>query len=458
MPNQRPNILFIVSDDHRHDAIQALAADSPTGDTAVQTPALDALLNSGAAFRCTHIMGSMTDAVCAPSRAALLTGVNPLAATQKNYIPVANGLMALNPALPLLPEIFREAGYASYGIGKWHNDKAGFNRAFADGSRIFLRGMSDHWQPPLHQYDPSGEYHDSNGYNGNGFSSTIFSDAAIDYLQSYQGEQPFFLYVSYTAPHDPRTAPAEFAARYDTQDIKLPENFLPAHPFDNGEMQVRDEKLANWPRNEQEIRQHLADYYAMVTHMDHEIGRVLECLRINHFADDTIVVYVADHGLAVGQHGLMGKQNLYNHSIRVPLIISGPGIPAGKRIDALHYSFDLFATLCAMADIPAPATLEGRNLLPLIEGSQMSLYDTVFCLYDDIQRAVSDGEWKLIRYRYSTRRAAGTNYTQLFNLSQDPWELNNLSDKAEYTEPRQRLERELSAWQRRVNDVLAPLD
>jgi len=454
MLNHRPNILFIISDDHRHDAIHALAADSPTGDTALQTPQLDKLISRGTAFRRTHIMGSMTDAICAPSRAAILTGVNPLLATREYYIPVRNGLMDLNPDLPILPEVMREAGYNSYGIGKWHNDAASFNRGFADGSQIFLRGMSDHWQPPLHHYDPSGEYAANASYHGDGFSSTIFSDAAIDYLQNYRSDNPFFLYVSYTAPHDPRTAPAEFAALYNEQDINLPENYLPEHPFDNGEMQVRDEKLAGWPRNKQEIRQHLADYYAMITHMDHEIGRVLESLHETGLQDNTIVVYVADHGLAVGQHGLMGKQNLYNHSIRVPLILSGPGIPAGKQINALHYSFDLFATLCAMTGNAIPTTVEGQNLLPLINSTQSSLYDTIFCLYDDIQRSVSDGDWKLIHYRYSERRAAGTNCKQLFNLRQDPWELNNLADDPEHTKTQQHLEQALSEWQQRIKDPL----
>src|SRR5439155_24083768 len=112
--------------------------------------------------------------------------------------------------------------------------------------------------------------------------------------------------------------------------VALPPNFLPEHPFDNGELRVRDELLAGFPRTPDEVRRHIADYYGMISHQDAWMGRVLAAA-----PDNTIVVYTADHGLALGQHGLMGKQSLYDHSIRVPLIVSGPGLPSGRRVDAL---------------------------------------------------------------------------------------------------------------------------
>ena len=150
----------------------------------------------------------------------------------------------------------------------------------------------------------------------------------------------------------------------------------------------------------------------------------------------------------------MGKQNLYDHSIRVPLVLRGPGLPAGAEVEALCYSFDLFPTLCALADLEAPVTVEGQDLVPLAKGSGHTRYETVFALYDDIQRAVSDGEWKLIRYYPSARRRAGSDRTQLFRLRADPWEVENLAASPEHQSELERLHAALAAWRRRVDDPL----
>src|SRR5699024_1231334 len=143
-----------------------------------------------------------------------------------------------------------------------------------------------------------------------------------------------------TSPHDPRLAPQKFRDLYDAKELSLPGNYMPVHPFDNGEMHVRDEGLAKLPREQQEIREQLADYYSMISHMDAEIGRILKAVREKGIERETIIVYTSDHGLACGQHGLIGKQNLYDHSIRIPFIIKGPDIEAGKVVDALACQMD----------------------------------------------------------------------------------------------------------------------
>src|SRR5690606_10210507 len=123
-----------------------------------------------------------------------------------------------------------------------------------------------------------GKYPKSAQQTSDVFSSELFAGAAIDFLKAYRSEKPFFLYVALTAPHDPRTPPDEFRALYDPERLSLPENFLAEHPFDNGELQIRDEKLAPWPRTPEVIRQHLADYYGMISHLDAQVGRILEAL------------------------------------------------------------------------------------------------------------------------------------------------------------------------------------
>ncbi|MBZ0290557.1 MAG: sulfatase-like hydrolase/transferase, partial [Anaerolineae bacterium] len=291
-------------------------------------------------------------------------------------------------------------------------------------------------------------------YTGEKFSTELFADAAVDFLQSYHSDQPFFLYVAFTAPHDPRTPPPDYT--YDPDSLPLPGNFLPQHPFDNGELRVRDEELAAFPRTPAEIRQHIADYYGMISHLDAGVGRILTALAESGHAEDTIVVYTADHGLAVGQHGLMGKQNLYNHSIRIPLILRGPHIPAGQRHDALCYLFDLFPTLCELVDAPLPPSNEGDSLLPLLTGAKATHRASLYHAYqspvenhDQIQRAVRDTRYKLIEYAIN-----GQHTTQLFDLLEDPLETHNLVDDPRYNDRLQALKHLLGQWQHLVDDPL----
>ena len=436
--SSRPNILFIIADDHRWDAIGGM------GDATVKTPTLDSLMARGTTFCQTHIMGSLVGAVCVPSRAAVLTSANLF----------RSGMQQINKDLAVWPQVMREAGYHTFATGKWHNDKETFTNSFADGAKIFFGGMSNHLDVPVFDYDASGTYPNEAKYSGEKFSTALFADSAVQFLHDSDAENPFFLYLAFTSPHDPRTPPAEYAAMYPPKDMPIPENFCPEHPFDNGEMHIRDEVLAPFPRTPEIVQQHIADYYGMITHMDAEIGRVLQTLESTGHLENTIIIYTADHGLAVGQHGLLGKQNLYNHSIRVPSIFAGPGIPEGLTVDALTYLYDVFPTVCALTDVACPDTTEGSSLVPLMDGSVETVRDTVFAAYRDIQRTVSDGRWKLIRYYVSKETGAGTNCIQLFDVAQDPWETANLADRPEHTERIRALAAELKRWQTETNDFL----
>ncbi|MPZ52329.1 MAG: sulfatase-like hydrolase/transferase [Acidimicrobiia bacterium] len=437
---RRPNILFIISDDHRHGTLGV------TGDPVVETPVLDHLAVEGTLVAQTHIMGGLTDAVCAPSRAALLTGTNPITALGEDGQPKeGDATYQTSPGLPLLPEIFRKVGYHTFFTGKWHNDTNSFARSFDDGDRIFMGGMSDHYHVPLHPFDPGGVYPEQAIYQGEGFSTALFADAAVEYLATYDPDDaPFLLYLSFMAPHDPRTPPPPWDEMYESQNITLPPNFLPEHPFDNGEMRGRDELLAKFPRDANEVRGHIADYYGMISNMDSHIGRVLDALdRFGH-QSDTIVVYVADHGLAVGQHGLMGKQNVYDHSLRIPLILAGPGIPADHMIDSLHFNFDLFPTLCELADIAIPDNVDGQSMVPSFANDRGR--HSLYAFYKDVQRMVKDDRWKYIAYSVPNDIAR----SQLFDLVADPWEMNDLSEDVKHAERVTSMVRLLAEWRMRI--------
>ena len=204
------------------------------------------------------------------------------------------------------------------------------------------------------------------------------------------------------------------------------------HPFDNGHLHGRDESLAAHPRDPDEVRRHIADYYGMISHLDAQIGRLLDALQAAGLADDTIVVYTADHGLAVGQHGLLGKQNVYDHSLRVPLLVRGPGIPAGQRREGLCYLHDVFPTILDLAGVPVPSGCEGISLVPVLDGREVGTRDAVFASFqggqslapdESQQRMVRRGDVKLIE-----TYLAGLTHCQLFNLADDPWETRNLAD------------------------------
>ncbi len=404
-----PNILLIVTDDQRHDAVGAL------GHGEVKTPNLDRLVDRGLAFTRAHIMGGTSGAVCIPSRAMLLSG--------KSLFHLEAQGTSIPEAHITLPEVLKSAGYATYGVGKWHNGKGSFARSFSGGGPVFFGGMSDHLQVPVHDFDPLGEYPPEGRKIGSKFSSELFSDAAVDIIEKHPSDVPFFLYLAYTAPHDPRMAPAEYAALYPPEAIALPPNFMPRHPFDNGEMVIRDEQLASTPRTSGVVREHIAAYYAMITHLDAQIGRVLDALERWGKTENTVVVFAGDNGLAVGQHGLLGKQNLYDHSVRVPLVLSGPGIPRGARCDSLCYLLDVYPTLCDLLGLAPPEGLEGTSLRPTVERPTRMVRDFVLLAYTSIQRGVrTDGGWKLIEYN-----VGGTRTTQLFDLTSDPWEIRDLS-------------------------------
>lgn len=427
MGDQRPNIVFFFSDDQRFDTIRAL------GNADVQTPTMDRLVAQGTTFTHAHIPGGTSGAICMPSRAMLHTG--------RTLFHLEGAGQRIPEDHVMLGEHLQAHGYRTWGTGKWHNGPASFARSFSDGAEIFFGGMDDHWNVPAFDYDPTGKY-DSvlpqcpDAFKSNALkirkgdhvkagkhSSELFAEGAIDWLERCDSDDPFFMYLSFMAPHDPRTMPQAYLDMYDPEDIPLPENFMGGHPFDNGDLKVRDEVLEAFPRDPHAVRRHIAEYYAMITHLDAQMGRVLDALTACGKADDTIVVFAGDNGLAVGQHGLLGKQNMYEHSVRVPLIFAGPGVPAGERRSAYVYLLDIFPTLCALIGVDTPESVEGTSLVPALNDGAKRVRETLFSAYRGYQRMVKDERFKLIEYAVNGRRT-----TQLFDLKRDPLELRDLAD------------------------------
>jgi arylsulfatase A-like enzyme len=399
----KPNILFLFADDQRADTIAAL------GNPDIRTPNLDRLVKSGLAFNRAYMQGGLNGATCVPSRAMLLSG--------RTLFHIDEGLVRDET----WPAAFGRAGYTTFVTGKWHNGVTSVPRSFQIARSMFTGGMSDPMKAPLTTF--------ANGIAGQPEISrqhacAVFVDETLRFLKEHK-DGPFFAYIPFDAPHDPHIVPEDFPIHYDAAKIPLPPDFLPYHPWDNGEMTIRDEKLLPWPRPPEQVRALIADYYRYISYLDSQIGRILDALAASPYAKNTIVVFCADSGVARGGHGLIGKQNLYEHSMRVPLVISGPGIPAGMKTDAMCYLFDVMPTLGKLCEVAAPTTSDGIAFTPTLQDPGKPARSQLMFAYKNVQRAVRDERWKLIRYPLIDR-------TQLFDLSADPHEVNNLADKPEH--------------------------
>jgi choline-sulfatase len=256
------------------------------------------------------------------------------------------------------------------------------------------------------------------------------------------------MYVGFNAPHDPRQAPQEYLDMYPVEKISVPPNFLPEHPFDQGEHKTRDELLAPFPRTEYDVRVHRREYYAIITHMDAQIGRIFDALKASGKADNTYVIVTADHGLAVGEHGLMGKQNQYECSMRMPLIIAGPNIKPGKRVDEMVYQHSMYATTCDLAGVAIPKHVEFPSLAPMLHSdSPQPINDAMYGRLTELQRSIRTKSHKLIFYPHLNRY-------QVFDLEKDPWEMHDLVDDPAYVGVKKDLIQKLKAKQKELGDPM----
>ncbi len=450
--NEKPNFLFLFTDDQTFRSIGAL------NNPAVKTPNVDRLVRNGITFTHCFNQGSWTGAVCVASRAMLNTGRYIYHARRD----IGNHRNDEGPKVPLWGETLGKAGYDTFMTGKWHNGDITLQKSFKNvgphGGGMFPStpsGEEAYYRPaPGNDWSPSDKSLSGHWRETDDgeivHSSRLWADAAVDYLDNNaaNSDDPFFMYVSFHAPHDPRQAPQKFIDMYPLDEIDIPPNYLPEHPFEQGSRYtLRDEILAPFPRTEHAVKVHLQEYYAIISHADYQIGRILEALERSGKADNTIVIFSADHGLAVGQHGLMGKQNQYEHSIRTPLILCGPGMEKGRQIDEMVYLHSLFATTCDLAGIDTPDTVDFPSLMPVIKGEKDKLHDAIYGSYTDHQRMIRTEQYKLIRYPKADR-------TQLFDIRKDPWEIHDLSQQYDKHKIIEELNKRLKNLQKIVGDEM----
>ncbi len=472
--NAAPNIVFLFADDFTFSAIHAL------GNQTVKTPNLDRLVRSGAAFTHAYNMGGWHGAICVASRSMIISGASlwPALDVQKRWTESDGKAVEATWA-----KVMEKAGYDTYMTGKWHV-RAAVDASFQNTKNVRPGGMPpDYWigndtigailrktydsggdlsevlpmgyNRPVNEYDTSWSASDpTHGgfWEGGTHWSEVVKHTALDFIeQSNQSQNPFFMYLAFNAPHDPRQAPQEYLDMYPVDQIPLPASFLPEYPYKDSignTPLLRDEALAPYPRTVYAVKTHIREYYAIISHLDQQIGEILDALEATGKMDNTYIFFTGDHGLSVGRHGLIGKQSLFDHSIRVPLMITGPSIPANSKVHTDVYLQDIMATSLELAGIPKPDYVFFNSFLELARGETVEgSYPAVYGAYVDFQRMIRKDGFKLLVYPKIEK-------VLLFDLEQDPDEINNLSEQPQYQEKVQSMFNDLITLQKEMQDPL----
>lgn len=444
------NVLFILADDLRADAVGVF------GGTQVGTPNIDRLAARGAAFSRT----TCGYPICNVSRSEILVGRSLLGAGMPEG---AYAGMKLEPSWVRWPALMLRSGWHTVYSGKWHVSGTPQENGYAETAGLLSAGGAPKGGEPTVTATPTCRH--VTGYRGWTFKDSqgrallehgvgltpntdnVITEASVAAIQRLAG-RPFFLHVNYTAPHDPLLHPHGVEDRVDHRTLSAPPNFRPDPGFETGNTRGRDEVIVPAPRTEEDVIRERALYFTLVGHLDTQVGRLVRALEQTGELSRTLIVFASDHGVAMGSHGLMGKQNQYEHSINVPLILAGPGVPAGRHFSAQSYLRDLYPTVCDLVGVPVPSTVQGKSLQPVLTGAKGEIYDSIFGYYTGAQRMIREPDgWKLIWYPVLEKH-------QLFNVSTDPDELRDLSTHPAHAMRLRALHGRLSSWQRAAGDPL----
>lgn len=439
---KQPDILFIFVDDMTFDGLNAL------GNRQIISPNMDKLVKSGVRFVNNYNMGGWNGAISQASRTQLMTGMgiwNAYKEQEKDHF------QSLVDQRTLWPQVMSDAGYKTYHTGKWHMWYVKPAQIFDKAEGLSGGMMHDNYNFKKHTYGVPGTFlgytrplsrednawqpwdTSNGGYwkEGGKHWSVIQADYLIDYMhENRESEKPLFMTIAFNAPHDPRQSPKEFVDMYDVDKIKVPESFQPEHP--NMELMgcgktLRDEELAPWPRTEYAVQKHRQEYYALISHLDTQIGRIMEELKKSGRADNTLIVFSADNGLALGKHGLMGKQNMYEHSLKVPLVFSGLGLPKNEKRTQLTYMQDLVPTVMEIAGVEKPKNMDFVSELNVVkDGKQPSNHEAIYGGYLDVQRMVRNKRYKL--FLIPKAKTA-----HLYDVVKDPAEIKDLYGDPKYS-------------------------
>ena len=426
-PRRRPNMIYAFSDEHRRQAT------SLAGMAGLRTPQMERMAANGIEF--THCISNYP--VCSPHRAILMSGRWP------HQQGVIDNNIPLSPHGPALGKIFREAGYRTGYIGKWH---LGGTRAEPFGFEHSLIWTETNTHYDASRYHPAGE----DPVKPKGYNATLMTDQALEYIEA-QRDEPFFLMLSWNPPHSNfLDAPEAKQALYPDGSLAYPPNAPAPKPGVSEEEQI-------WDKNS---RPQYRGYHAHVSAIDDELGRVLDGVERLGLAEDTIIIYSSDHGSMLGSHGVGSKRQPFEESIRVPFLAQWPGvIPAGVKSDALMGTVDIMPTLCGLAGLPAPDSCTGLDFSPWFRGEKGPDPDSQFIMHISKDHA-SGGQkhpapiFRGVRTKRHTYAVYPDRAWCLFDNEKDPYQQMNLIDDPAHAELRGQLHAETEAWMRRAEDPM----
>ena len=453
-PQGVPNVLFIMTDDQRQDAMSAY------GNRILITPNMDRIAAGGVRFTEAFV----TNSLCAPSRASILTGLYSHAhgVITNGGGPVYYNQAGLRPEQLTFVHLLRQAGYHTALVGKWHlrSDPSGF----------------DEWVI----FPGQGQYHDPDVVaNGSllklrGHADDVVGDQALAFLRHRPKDRPFCLLYQFKSPHRAWMPAERFAHVYDDVAIPLPRTYEDRLAGKPEAVRAAEMAIADMPdfrergvdpslpvaeRKRLNLEHLVKNYYRVLRSVDENLGRVLDYLDQERLSDDTIVVYTSDNGFFLGEFGLFDKRLMYEPSIRVPLLIRYPA-RIQPAVDQQHLvlNVDVAPTLLELAGVPVPAWMHGRSLVTLLLGQPSSWRDAFLYEYYEYpaehcarkNRGVRTNRWKLVHFWEQPEE------WELYDLERDPDETENLAGRREHRATLEELRRRLDALRREVGDQDPP--
>jgi arylsulfatase A-like enzyme len=450
-----PNIIFILTDDQQQRAMSAY------GNEILKTPNMDRIAAGGIRFTEAFV----TNALCAPSRASILTGLYSHAhgVISNGDGPTLRNQPGMKDDQITFAHLLQQVGYHTALVGKWHirSWPGGFHQW------IILPGQGEYQDPEMI----------ANGHRVKfrGHVEDVIGDQALTFLQQRPKDKPFCLLYQFKAPHRTWLPASRFEKHFEDVEIPLPRTFedrLEGRPeaVRKAEMALADmpdfrergvsPSLPREERKRRNLQLLVKNYYRVLLGVDENVGRVLDFLDKNGLAENTVVIYSSDNGFFLGEHGLFDKRLMYEPSIRVPMLLRLPSRLKAGRVDSSHLvlNVDIAPTLLELAGVPVPSWMHGRSWLPLLEERQGSWRDAFLYEYYEYpavhcvrkNRGVRTARWKLIHFWEQPEE------WELYDLQNDPDETNNLAGRPAYAEQMNQLRQKLAGLRRELGDTDPP--